>query len=108
MVRSYHGGVQARTADLVAGLLFGLEPGGTDLVEDGFSYAPGTLFELTLPTRPSLPRSRQALGSGPIHGGALRLQLVNCFFDPERGLADADRTRLATQIKQLNPAMRMG
>jgi hypothetical protein len=98
VVRSYHGGVQARTADVLAGLLFGREPDGTGVVEDGFGYVPGTLLELTLPTGPSLPRPRPPWGSLSVPGTAPRLEWINCFFDPERGLADADRTRLAEQM----------
>jgi adenine/guanine phosphoribosyltransferase-like PRPP-binding protein len=98
VVRSYHGGVQARTADLMAALLFGRKPGGTDVVEDGLSYIPGTLLELTLPTGPSLPRTRPPWENGYARGRGPDLQWVNCFFDPERGLAGADRTRLSDQI----------
>jgi adenine/guanine phosphoribosyltransferase-like PRPP-binding protein len=99
VVRSYHGGVQARTADLLAGLLFGREPSGTGVVEEGFSYIPGTLLELTLPTGPSPPRPRRPWGSPSTPGTAPRLEWVNCFFDPHRGLADADRIRLADRMR---------
>lgn len=102
VVRSYHGGVQARTADLLAGLLFGRDPGGTDLMEDGFSHVPGTLLELTLPTGPSLPRSRQPWESLSVPGTAPRLDWVNCSFDPQRGLTDADRTRLADRMRTVH------
>jgi adenine/guanine phosphoribosyltransferase-like PRPP-binding protein len=98
VVRSYHGGVQTRTADVLAGLLFGREPEGTGVVEERFSYVPGTLLELTLPTGPSPPRPSAPWGSLSAPGTAPRLQWVNCAFDPQRGLADADRTRLAEHI----------
>ena len=103
VVRSYHGSVQARTAGLMAGLLFGRKPDGTDVVEDGLSYIPGTLLELTLPTGPSLPRARPPWEDGYVRGKAPDLQWVNCFFDPERGLAGADRTRLSDQINSSGP-----
>ena len=99
VVRSYHGGVQARTADLVAGLLFGRDPEGTSVAAAGYGHVPGTLLELTLPTGPSPPRLRPPWGSHAAPGTAPRLDWVNCFFDPERGLTDADRTRLADQMK---------
>jgi hypothetical protein len=99
VVRTYRGGVQARTADLMAGLLFGQEPDGTGVFEDDLSYVPGTLLELTLPTGPSPPRSRAAWGSASVHGTAPGLQWVNCFFDPERGLTDADRALLIDRIR---------
>jgi hypothetical protein len=107
VVRSYHGGVQARTADLLAGLLFGREHGGTGVVVEGFSYVPGTLLELTLPTGPSPLPSRPPWGSLSVPGTAPQLQWVNCFFDPERGLADADRTRLSEQIHNSHPDRRV-
>jgi adenine/guanine phosphoribosyltransferase-like PRPP-binding protein len=106
VVRSYHGGVQARTAGLVAALLFGRKLGGTDVVEDGFGYIPGTLLELTLPTGLSLPRVRPAWGNGHVRGKAPDLEWVNCFFDPERGLADTDRTRLSDQLDRSDPDRR--
>ena len=87
--RSYHGGVQARTADLVAGLLFGRYPEGTSVAAAGFGHVPGTLLELTLPTcRPRrapghLGETRSRPGTAP------RLDWVNCLFDPRRGLTDA-------------------
>jgi hypothetical protein len=99
VVRSYHGGVQARTADMLAGLLFGQESGGTGVVEEGFCYVPGTLLELTLPTGPSPPRPRPPWGSPSVPGTAPRLEWVNCFFDPQRGLGDADRIRLADLMR---------
>ncbi len=99
VVRSYHGGVQARTADLLAGVLFGRGNGGTGVVEEGLSYVPGTLLELTLPTGPSLPRSRPSWESTAVPAAAPNFQWVNCFFDPERGLADADRTRLSELMR---------
>ena len=43
------------------------------------------------PGRPG--EARSAPGTAP------RLDWVNCFFDPQRGLTDADRTRLADQMK---------
>ncbi len=98
VVRSYHGGVEARTADLLAGSLFGREHGGTRVVEKGLSYVPGTLLELTLPTEPSPPLPRPAWDSVAALGATPDFQWVNCFFDPERGIADADRTRLSELI----------
>jgi adenine/guanine phosphoribosyltransferase-like PRPP-binding protein len=103
VVRSYHGGVQARTADLLAGLLFGREPGGTGLAEDGFGYVPGTLLELTLPIGPFPLRPRRPWESLPVNGTAPRLDWVNCSFDPQRGLTDADRTRLADRMRTVHP-----
>jgi len=106
VVRSYQGGVQARTADLLAGLLFAREQAGTGVVEEGLSYCPGTLLELTLPTGPSPPRSRPPRASTSVPGAAPRLQWLNCFFDPDRGLADVDRTRLSDQIGRLHLGQR--
>jgi adenine/guanine phosphoribosyltransferase-like PRPP-binding protein len=108
VVRSYHGGVQARTADVLVGLLFGQESGGTGVMEEGFSYVPGRLLELTLPTGPSPPRPRPPWGSLSVPGTAPRLEWVNCFFDPERGLADADRTRLAERIRASHTGIQAG
>jgi adenine/guanine phosphoribosyltransferase-like PRPP-binding protein len=101
VVRSYHGGVQARTADLLAGVLFGREAGGTDVAEAGFGHVPGTLLELTLPVGPSPPRSRTPWGSQSALGTAPRLCWLNCAFDSRRGLADADRLRLADQVRSI-------
>jgi adenine/guanine phosphoribosyltransferase-like PRPP-binding protein len=98
VVRSYHGGVQVRTAEMLAGLLFGRDPDGTGIVEERFGYVPGTLLELTLPTGPSPPRPSGAWISLSAPGTAPRLRWMNCSFDPERGLADSDRTRLAEFI----------
>ncbi len=98
VVRSYHGGVQARTADLLVGKLFGREAGGTDIMEGGFGYVPGTLLELTLPAGPSPPRPRMPWGSQSALDSAPRLSWLSCAFDSRRGLADADRARLAHQV----------
>jgi adenine/guanine phosphoribosyltransferase-like PRPP-binding protein len=103
VVRSYHGGVQVRTADLLAGVLFGRGHGGTGVVEEGFSYVPGTLLELTLPTGPSPPLSRPSWESAALPAATPNFQWVNCFFDPERGLADADRTRLSELMRNSYP-----
>jgi hypothetical protein len=105
VVRGYHGAVQARTADLLAGLLFGRDPDGNGIVEEGFSYVPGTLLELTLPTVSSLPRARPPWGSLTVPDSAPRLEWVDCFFDPQQGLADADRLRLGDQMHAANAAM---
>jgi adenine/guanine phosphoribosyltransferase-like PRPP-binding protein len=102
VVRGYHGAVQARTADVLAGLLFGRDPDGTGVVEEGFSYVPGTLLELTLPTGRSAPRLRPPWGSLTVPDTAPRLEWMNCFFDPQQGLADADRLRLADQMHAAN------
>ena len=67
VVRSYHGGVQARTADLLAGVLFGREAGGTDFAEAGFGHIPGTLLELTLPVGPFADRARARRGEVSRH-----------------------------------------
>jgi adenine/guanine phosphoribosyltransferase-like PRPP-binding protein len=99
VVRSYHGAVEARTADLLAGLAFGREDDGTRVAEAGFSYVPGTLLELTLPTGPSPRRPRRPWGSLSVSGAPPNLLWVSCAFDPQRGLADADRTRLADQMR---------
>jgi len=106
VVRSYHGGVQARTADLLAGLLFASDHGGIGVVEEGFSYIPGTLLELTLPTGPSLPRWRPPWASTSVPGLTPQLGWINCFFDPERGLVDADRTRVAIKLNGSHPGWR--
>jgi hypothetical protein len=98
VVRSYHGAVEARTADLLAGLVFGREADGTRVTEAGFGYVPGTLLELTLPTGPSPPRPRTGWVSLPEIGAAPNLRWVKCTFDPQRGLTDADRVRLVDQI----------
>jgi hypothetical protein len=95
VVRSYHGAVQARTAHMLAGLLFGRDQDGTGVMEEGFGYVPGTLLELTLPTGPFPPRQRPPWGSLTVPDTAPRLEWVNCFFDPQQGLADADRLRLS-------------
>jgi orotate phosphoribosyltransferase len=106
VVRSYRGGVQARTADLLAGLLFARDHAGTGVVEEGLSYVPGTLLELTLPTGPSSPRSRPPWANTSILGLTPHLSWMNCFFDPERGLADADRTRITVELKGSHPGRR--
>jgi hypothetical protein len=102
VVRSYHGAFQARTADVLAGLLFGRDPDGTGVVEEDFSYVPGTLLELTLPIGTSTPRPRLPWGSLTVPDTAARLEWVNCFFDPQQGLTDADRQRLAHQMHAAN------
>lgn len=106
VVRSYHGAVEARTADLLAGWVFGRDTDGTRVQEDGLSYVPGTLLELTLPTGPSPPRPRTPWGSPSALGAAPRLHWVSCAFDPQRGLADADRVRLADQMRALDSGRR--
>jgi hypothetical protein len=101
VVRSYHGGVQARTADLLAEVLFGREAGRTDFVEAGFGHVPGTLLELTLPAGPSPTRPRTLWESQSALGAAPHLSWLNCAFDSRRGLADADRIRLADQVRSM-------
>ena len=104
VVRSYRGGVQARTADLLAGVLFGRTADGTGVTELGFGHVPGTLLELTLPTGPHPPRRHMLWGSQQTSGAAPDLQWVNCVFDPRRGLSDADRARLVAQVRTAQPA----
>ena len=106
VVRSYRGGLQARTADLLAGLMFGRDHAGTGEVEEGLGYIPGTLLELTLPTGPSPPRSRPPQASPAAAGTGSRMHWVNCFFDPDRGLADADRIRLRSEIERAHEGRR--
>ena len=63
VVRSYHGGVQARTANLLAGVLFGREADGTSVAEAGLGYVPGTLL-----SSPSPPAHRRRVRA--CHGEA--------------------------------------
>jgi adenine/guanine phosphoribosyltransferase-like PRPP-binding protein len=99
VVRSYRGGVQARTADLLTGMLFGRDDDGTRVAVAGLGYMPGTLLELTLPTGPFPPRPRTRWVSRAVPNTPPRLLWVNCAFDPQRGLADTDRMRLADRIR---------
>jgi hypothetical protein len=101
VVRSYHGGLQARTADLLAEVMFGEEAGRTDVVEAGFGHMAGTLLELTLPAGPSPTRPRAPWGGQSAPGAAPCLRWLSCAFDPRRGLADADRVRLADQVRSI-------
>ncbi len=101
VVRSYHGGLQARTADLLAEVMFGGEAGRTDVVEAGLGHVPGTLLELTLPAGPSPTRPRMPWGGQSVPGVAPRLHWLSCAFDSQRGLADADRVRLADQVRSI-------
>ncbi len=101
VVRSYHGGLQARTADLLAEVMFGEEAGRTDVVEAGFGHVPGTLLELTLPAGPSPTRPRAPWGGQSAPGAAPRLRWLSCAFDPRRGLTDADRVRIADQVRAI-------
>jgi len=99
VVRSYRGGVQARTADLLTGLTFGREDGGAQVRMGRLGYVPGTLLELTLLTGPTPPRPRISWGSLTAPGSAPHLSWMSCAFDPRHGLSDADRTRLAEHIR---------
>lgn len=99
VVRSYHGAVQARTADLLVGRVFGRQAEGTDVALAGLGHVPGTLLELTLPTGAAPRRARTTWGSRPAPGAAPTLQLVACAFDPQRGLSDDDRARLVRQLR---------
>jgi hypothetical protein len=108
VVRSYHGGVQARTADLLAGVLFGREDDGTRVSDAGFGHIPGTLLELTLPAGPSAARPRTPWEGQTAPGAAPRLAWVNCAFDPQRGLGDTDRARLAEQVRIARSGQRPG
>ena len=101
VVRSYHGAVQARTADLLAGVLFGREAAGTDFAEAGFGHIPGTLLELTLPAGPFPIRPRTQWGSQSALDVAPRLSWLSCAFDSRRGLADADRAGLTDQVRSI-------
>ena len=65
VVRSYHGAVQARTADLLVGRLFGRKAEGADVALAGLGHVPGTLLELTLPYRPGAPASAITVGEPP-------------------------------------------
>ncbi len=62
VVRSYHGAVQARTADLLVGRLFGRHADGGDVALAGLGHVPGTLLELTLPTGAAPQRPRTPWG----------------------------------------------
>jgi hypothetical protein len=98
VVRSYHGGVQARTADLLAGIMFGGDPGGSRLFSVGLGDVPGALLELTLPTSPS-GRPLPLGGGQPVSSAPTDLGWVNCTFDPQHGLANADRALLADRLR---------
>jgi adenine/guanine phosphoribosyltransferase-like PRPP-binding protein/signal transduction histidine kinase len=95
VARSYRGGIQARTGDLLAGVMFGRVPDGTRVVEAGLGHIPGTVLELAIPTGPRPRRPRVLWGSQPAPGTVAQLQWVKCAFDPHRGLSDADRAQLA-------------
>jgi hypothetical protein len=99
VVRSYRGGVQERAADRLTGKLFGRTPDGTEIAETGFGHIPGTLLDLTIPTGPRPRRPRGLWGSQPVPGAVPRLQWTTCVFDPQRGLRDADRARLAGLVR---------
>jgi adenine/guanine phosphoribosyltransferase-like PRPP-binding protein len=99
VVRSYHGAVQARTADLLAARLFGRKAEGTNIALAGLGHVPGTLLELTLPTGATPRRPRTLAGSHHVPGAAPNLDMVICAFDPQRGLADDDRARLTEQLR---------
>lgn len=98
VVRGYHGGVQARTADMLAGVLFGRDPGGNRLFSVGHGHLPGALLELTLPTSPS-GRPLPPGGGPPVSSPAPDVGWVNCSFDPQYGLANADRALLADRLR---------
>jgi adenine/guanine phosphoribosyltransferase-like PRPP-binding protein len=98
VVRSYNGGLQARTADLLAGIMFGRDPGGRRLFSVGYGHLPGALLELTLPTSPS-GRPLPSGGGPPGPTASSDLGWVHCIFDPQHGLANADRAVLAHHLR---------
>jgi hypothetical protein len=103
VVRSYHGGVQVRSADLLAGALYSRTAEGTEVAETGLGYVPGTLLELTLPTGPYPSRPPKLWGSKSAPAAVPVLRWVNCAFDPQGGLGKADRARLALQMRPEDP-----
>lgn len=105
VARSYHGAIQARTAGLLAGVLFGRDPGGTLLASAGQGHLPGALLELTLPTSPSPGRARGSWAGSPDSGQAADLSWVNCAFDPGHGLANSDRARLADRLRAVRDGL---
>ena len=103
VVRSYHGGVQARSADLLAGVMFGRGP-STRFSSAGHGHVPGALLELTLPTSPS-DRPFMPWGGLPESRAASDLSWVNCAYDPQHGLANADRARLADRLQTVHDGL---
>jgi adenine/guanine phosphoribosyltransferase-like PRPP-binding protein len=99
VVRSYHGAVQARTADLLAARLFGRQADGTNVALSGLGHVPGTLLELTLPTGAAASRPQTSWGSRPAMDAAPNLMVVACDFDPKLGLGKDDQARLAEQLR---------
>jgi len=70
-------------------------------VEAGFGHVAGTLLELSLPAGPSPTRPCAPWGGQSEPGAAPCLCWLSCAFDPRRGLADADRVRLADQVRSI-------
>jgi adenine/guanine phosphoribosyltransferase-like PRPP-binding protein len=103
VVRTYRGGILVRSADWVAGLSFGRSAVGASFAQTGFSHIPGTLLELTLPAGPRPHRAGPPWGSPATTTNVARLRWLNCAFDLARGLDEADRSRLATQVHATLP-----
>lgn len=103
VVRTYRGGILVRSADWRAGLLFGKSAEGTSVAETELSYAPGTLLELTLPAGRHPDRANSPWGSPPRTADVSRLHWLSCVFDLGQGLTEADRSRLAAQVRATLP-----
>jgi hypothetical protein len=94
MVRSYRGSVVVRTADTMAGLLFGRAADGAGIVERGLGYAPGTLLEVSILTDHPRALPQTSWEYHTDEDDQTRLRWLNCGLDPLRGLSDVDSARL--------------
>jgi hypothetical protein len=94
MVRSYHGSVLIRAADVAVSVLYGKAAEGAEVTERGLGRMPGALTEVTILTDPrpqahAVPWDYLSPGDD-----ATQLRWVNCTFDPRLGISDQDRKRL--------------
>lgn len=101
LARTYRGSVVVRTADVMAGRVFGEQQFGTDVADDRVGTATGTLLEVNVLIDPHRADQFTPRWYESDLDNENRWCLVNCAFDPDHGLGDADRQRLVEAAREI-------
>ncbi len=103
VVQNYRGRVTIRSADAMAGKLYGKSAAGTDIAEPGLSHAPGTLVEVDLLVDAQLLDGLVTTwpARSARHTQPASHVVVDCGYDRLLGLSEPDQQRLGMAARQL-------
>jgi hypothetical protein len=95
LVRTYRGRITVRSADALAGKVFGEAVLGSEITQDGLDRCPGTLIDVDILTDPHFPQQLAVSWAGWSAGeDNMNLHLVQCTLHPHEGIGDDDRANL--------------